>query len=168
VFSRQAVLTATVITVALVFCAAAVADNYHYARTARDDATARAIALKRSDFTTRLGLTGGQAKPDETADNTICAGYRPKESDLTVTGDARSSFSNAKAGIIIVESDIGVMKTAAMTATDFKRQLPTMTAQCAAKEFSKDHLTVLTWTPLGPARCNCDQSASYLHLRDRH
>lgn len=143
-------------------CGAALADNYRYERTAHDDAAAAAVALKPSDFPAQFALRGGPTKPDETPDHDSCYGYRPKESDLVVTGDAETKYANAKAGIVSIDSQVELLKTRAMTATDFARSLPMLSSRCMFTIAKQEHIHLVgSWLMLGAARCVCDQSASF-------
>lgn len=157
---RGAVAATAVI--ALVVCGAAAADNYRFQRTAGDDATAAAIALKRADLPSQLRLSGGRTKPDEKPDNTSCFGYHPKESDLVVTGDAETRYANTGAGIATIGSQVELLKTPAMVATDYRRALPMLSARCGSTVAKQEHLHLVgAWLELGPAACTCDESASF-------
>ena len=147
---------------ALVLCAAALANNYTFKRTATDDAKAAGGLVKGGDFPAQFHLTGGRVKPDETPDNESCNGYRPKESDLVVTGDAESSFHDS-AHSVVVDSQIELLQTSTMAATDVKRSLPMLTKSCQVQEAKQDHVKLVAFIPMGPARCGCDFSQTSLY-----
>ncbi len=144
----------------LALCGAALADNYSYHRVARDDASAAALTLKRSDLPASLRLTGGRVKPDETPNTETCNGYSPKESDLVVTGDAATRYSNKAAGILGVYSQVQLMKTSAMAATDVVRGARMLSRACSAQSAKSEHLKLLSFKSLGRATCACDFSDS--------
>ena len=147
-------------TLVLALCGVALADNYSYHRNAHDDGTAASIVVRGSDLPATFRLTGGRVKPDETADNTTCNGYRPKESDLVVTGDAATRFSNKAAGILGVYSQVQLMKTNSMAATDVTRSVRMLSRECSAEEAKSEHLKMVSFKSLGPATCACDYSES--------
>ena len=158
---KQAAVSAALAALVLVLCGAALADNYTYHRTARDDATAGSIAVARGAFPASLRLTGGRVKPDETPDTDSCNGRVPKESDLVVTGDAETRYSSRTSGIVMIDSQVTLLATGAMVKTDFARQLPTLTRSCSLQEAKQEHLELVSWKRLGAARCACDYSMSF-------
>jgi hypothetical protein len=97
--------------------AAAAADKPKVHLTAADQAAARAVDIKHSDFGAANGWTGGPTKPDLTS-SFPCTTYHPKQSDLVITGAAASSWKN---GQLELDSDIQVMQTAAMVRLDWQR-----------------------------------------------
>jgi hypothetical protein len=160
VIRKQVAVSAAVIALVLVLCGAALADNYTYRRTSRDDATAASITVKRGVFPTTLQLTGGRVKPDETPNTDTCNGRTPKQSDLVVTGDAETRYSSKTTGIATIDSQVTLLESAAMVRTDFARQLPTLTRSCTVQQAKQEHLKLLSWKKLGAARCTCDYSTS--------
>ena len=85
----------------------------------RDQAAARAAVLRRSDVRP-AGWTGGPIKPDLSPPET-CRNYRPKQSDLVLTGAAESSFlrSDGRA----MDSEVKVLRTARMVSLDWRREV---------------------------------------------
>jgi hypothetical protein len=146
--------------VALLLCGAALADNYAYKRTAADDAKAASVALKVRDFPAQLRLAGGAVKPDETPDNESCNGYQPKESDLVVSGDAETRFQTHD-GSVAVDSQIEILKTSAMAATDVARSKRMLSVACQLQAAKQDHVKLVSYVPMGAARCSCAFSASF-------
>jgi hypothetical protein len=158
---RSTLVTAAAGLLVLVLCGAALADNYTYRRTAADDARAASVALRSGDFPVQLQLKGGAIKPDETPDDESCNGYRPKESDLVVSGDAETRFQNAN-GSVAVDSQIELLKTSAMAATDVKRSKRMLSVSCQLQAAKQEHVKLVSYVPMGPARCGCAFSASYV------
>ena len=99
--------------------------------TAADQAAARATLLKASDLGT--SWTGG-VKPAGKPSPPSCPGFAPKESDLTVTGHALSTFQ--KDGVD-VESDVEVLQTSAFVRTDFSRTIRPPLARCLGLTFEQ-------------------------------
>jgi hypothetical protein len=161
VIRKQAAISAALVALVLVLCGAAFADNYTFRRTAHDDAIAASIATPKSAFPASLALAGGRVKPDETPNTDTCNGRVPKQSDLVVTGDAETRYSSKSSGIAMVDSQVTLLETAAMVKTDFARELPTLTRACSLQEAKQEHLQLVSWTRLGPARCACDYSMSF-------
>jgi hypothetical protein len=91
---------------------------------AADQASARAVVLRRSDL--GAGWTGGRIKPDLTSQVT-CASYHPKVSDLVVTGAAASQFRGT--GIALV-NEVEVFRTAAMVDRDWRRSIVPAAVPC--------------------------------------
>ena len=146
--------------VVLVLCGAALADNYKYERTSVDDAKAAAVTLEAHDFPAQLHFAGGAVKPDETPNNESCNGYRPKESDLVVSGDAESRFHNPGSSVG-VDSQVELLKTSAMAATDVKRSKRMLSVTCQVQAAKQDHVKLVSYVPMGAARCGCPFSASF-------
>jgi hypothetical protein len=82
-----------------------------------DQAAARAAILRRGDLGS--GWTGGVRKPDPPS-VINCPGYKPKQTDLVLTGAAEALFQRAG---FILQSDAQVLKTRAMVAKDWKRSV---------------------------------------------
>ncbi len=145
----------------LVLCGAALADNYTYRRTAADDAAAARVTLKAGDFPSQLALSGGAVKPDETPNNESCDGYRPKESDLVVTGDAEARFHDAHRSLA-VDAQVQLLQTASMAATDIARSRRMLTVACQLQAAKQDGVKVVSYVPMGKVRCGCPFSVSYV------
>ena len=76
---------------ALAVTAGALGDSYTVRYKAADQAAARAVVPRRADLGTTAQWKGGPAKPD--LSSLTCPGYRPKQSDLIVTGAAASEWT---------------------------------------------------------------------------
>lgn len=159
--SRRTIAGVTVVVVALAVCGAAFADNYMYKRTAADDAAAASDTLRKTDFPAQLRLTGGRVKPDETPSNDSCNGYRPKESDLVVSGDAESRFHDSTRSIV-VDSQAQLFRTATMAATDVRRGQPMLSSACQAQAAEQEHVKLVSYSNLGHPRCSCDFGVSVM------
>jgi hypothetical protein len=111
------------IAAALVVAAAASASGTdkeprHY--TAADQAVAHAIVLTQGDLGS--AWKGGAKKVDTSAPPT-CPNFDPRQSDLVVTGDAESEFSDAAAGVQY-DSEAQILQTAHMVQLDWQRSIP--------------------------------------------
>jgi hypothetical protein len=112
--------------VAAVLAAAAVTAGAAFADTGRkqiklaaaDRAAARAALVRRSDLPGAPWL-GGRMKPDLSQTST-CRDYRPKQSDLVLTGAAESSFTR-RDGRLYVDSEVHMLRTARMVRLDWQR-----------------------------------------------
>lgn len=157
---RHLVVFSLVVGLALAVTAAAFGDHYVFRRTAADESLARSLLLQHADFPALLKLNGGRIKPDESIDPCDFS----KRHDLVVSGDAEARFSNPSGGIAAVESSVGVFQTEAMARTDWSRELEFSTAKSVACSLGKlkDHLKLVAFKALGPARCACDESLSLL------
>jgi hypothetical protein len=124
---------------ALAAWAGATGENYRFRRTHADDAAAAAVTLKRADLPKSSTVQGGPSTPDEspeTADD-ACNGHLQVEHDLVVTGDAHSSFRDPN-GILELESQVRLFRTARMAVTDFSRDIAAGTRACLEQTFAKD------------------------------
>ena len=143
---------------ALVAAGAASAENYRFDRTHIDDSTAASVALKPTDFPAAWRLHGGRTAPDETPSTASCGGYTPKLSDLVVTGDAASAYTDPRHSID-VRSRVDLFGTAKMARADFARQKPLLTARCGPIVARERHLDVVgAYRNLGRWPCGCDDS----------
>lgn len=136
---------AAVLLIALVVPAAALAASTDPQRRIdpADQRKAGSIVLKRSDF------VAGWRKTASTADGGSdyqCAGYRPDQSDLTLTGDAEADFASAQ-GFPLISSTANVYKTRTQAMAAWTRSDRPGLAPCAAKllkeEIEKDGGTVI-------------------------
>jgi hypothetical protein len=101
--------------------------------TKADQAKARAIVLRRSDFP-----AGWVGKPNTNTsqDNPRCSTYNPDQSDLVETGDVDSpDFTRADGSF--VSSSVGIFKTAAMAKTGYARVARPELASCFGELFKK-------------------------------
>lgn len=80
-----------------------------------DQATARAIVLRRSDLP-GSGWKGGQVKPEISGGG--CSTYHPKQAGLVVTGAAATEFARSGRDF---NSLVQVLRTEHMVALDWKR-----------------------------------------------
>jgi hypothetical protein len=83
---------------------------------AADQAAARAAVLRRADLGS-AGWTGGPRKPDLSS-TMSCPGYRPKQSDLVLTGAAEADFRHSG---LSIQSVAQVLKTRSMVARVWQR-----------------------------------------------
>jgi hypothetical protein len=128
--------------------------------TKADQAKARAIVLRRSDFP-----AGWVAKPNTTTsqDTPRCSTYNPDQSDLIETGDVDSpDFTRADGSF--VSGSVGIFKTATMAKTGYARVARPQLASCFAELFAKGaapaKVQVLHVGPL-PFRRLGDRSNAY-------
>lgn len=82
-----------------------------------DQAAARAAVLRRGDFAPTSGWRGGRQKVRFAG--SPCANFRPKRSDLVVTGAAASRFTHS--GGVTFASEAEVMQTREMLERDWQR-----------------------------------------------
>jgi hypothetical protein len=80
-----------------------------------DQAAARAVVIRKADLGS--GWSGGATKPDTSA-TMSCPGYKPKQSDLVLTGAAQTNWGRPGAQL---QSIAQVLKTPAMVARDWQR-----------------------------------------------
>jgi len=90
-------------------------DVWKIARTPAGNRAAKSVMLRHADF--GAGWTGGALKPDLKS-TMPCSNYRPKQSDLTVVGAARTSWRGPD---LIVDDSANVLRTAHMVLLDWKR-----------------------------------------------
>jgi hypothetical protein len=154
---QKRIVTVTVVAVlALILADAALTENYQYKRTAQDDARAAAIVFQRSDLarTHLTVLKGGRVKPDETP-NPSRNRCNPQQSDLAITGDAESSYSDGS-GESTIDSQVNLFKTTAMASTDWNRQSPTDTAACLRESMKNERnpsVSLVSLSRLPTIRC---------------
>ena len=83
-----------------------------------DQAAARAAIVRRRDLRSKR-WTGGPIKPDLTPSPT-CRNYRPKQSDLVLTGAAESNFRQSL--LHSIDSGAKILRTARMVRIDWRRE----------------------------------------------
>jgi hypothetical protein len=83
-----------------------------------DQAAARAAIIRRADLRSKR-WTGGPIKPDLTPPET-CRNWRPKQSDLVLTGAAESNFHQGP--LRWIDSEVKVLRTARMVTVDWRRE----------------------------------------------
>jgi len=121
------------VVLALVFAAAAAADDPTVRIRPADQLKAEAALLKLKDF--GVGWAGGKRTPSKlTAPK--CPGFDPKESDLTVTGHAEARFTYAR-GSVVFDQDTQVLESEKAVATDFARVIQPKLKDCLAYELKK-------------------------------
>lgn len=110
---------------------AAIVDAPTVRITPADQAKARSLLLRQSDF--GVGWLGGpiQTSPLSPPD---CPGFDPKESDLVVTGHADARYRTAG---FELDQDVQVMKDAAAVRTDFARSISPQLAKCLAYQLGQ-------------------------------
>ena len=142
-------------------------EKYQYKRTAEDDAKAAAMVFQRSDLPPALvkTLKGGRVKPDETPGD-ACDGRVAKQSDLAVTGDAESRYSDS-VGVLGIDTQVSLFKTAAMASLNWNRQKSTMTATCFRQILAKQRNpgeSLVSLTTLPALRCGYHNASFVLEL----
>jgi hypothetical protein len=107
-------------------------DKWKIARTAAGNAAAKSEMLRRTDLA--AGWAGGAKKPD--LNSTMpCSNYRPKQSDLTVVGAARTGW-NGKGQL--VDESANVLRTPRMVKLDWKRTvIAPQVMPCLRRGFKK-------------------------------
>ena len=101
--------------------------------TKADQAKARAIALRKSDFP--AGWVG-KPNPNPSQASPRCSTYNPDQSDLVETGDVDSpNFSRADGSF--VTSSVGIFKTRKMATTGYARVARPGLASCFGELFQK-------------------------------
>jgi hypothetical protein len=158
-FPRRINLVVVVLMLALLVCGAAYADNYSYKRTRAGDAAAASMTVRRTDFPAQFRLTGGRVKPDETPNLDSCNGYRPKERDLLVAGDAESRFHDGTRDVV-VDSQVELFQSTAMAAADVRRGKRMLAPACQAQAARQEHVKLVSYSLLGRPHCSCDFAVS--------
>ena len=87
---------------------------------AADNAAARDVVLRKSDFGGVPGWSGGAKKPDLSSSGPKCANFDPKHSDLVLTGVAETEFHNSG---VYIDSEAQVLQTPAMVKLDWGRSV---------------------------------------------
>ena len=105
--------------------------------TVADQAAARAALVRRSDLPGAPWL-GGRIKPDlSQASAPTCRDYRPKLSDVVLTGIAESSFTR-RDGRWYVDSAVQMVRTARMLRLDWQRVVVAPRAiRCHRRDIAK-------------------------------
>ena len=103
--------------------------------TAADQALARSLVLRQSDLGSASLWPGGMKKPDTSAAPS-CPGYHPDESDLPITGDAESAYSNQAAGVEY-DSEAQILQTAKMVQLDWQRSVQPGLIPCLRSTLKK-------------------------------
>ena len=111
-------ITAALVVVAGAWASGTDKEPRHY--TAADQAVAHAIVLTQGDLGS--AWKGGAKKVDTSAPPT-CPNFNPRQSDLVVTGDAESEFSDSAAGVQY-DSEAQILQTAHMVQLDWQRSIP--------------------------------------------
>jgi hypothetical protein len=130
--------------VAAVLAAAAVTAGAAFADTGRkqikltaaDQAAARAALVRRSDLPGAPWL-GGRIKPDLSQAPRTCRDYRPKQSDLVLTGIAENGFTR-RDGRWYVNSEVQMVRTTRMLRLDWQRVVVAPRAiRCRRRDIAK-------------------------------
>jgi hypothetical protein len=93
-----------------------------------DQAKAAAALLRRSDL--GMGWGGGQTQTSSLTPPDS-PGFRPKESDLVVTGHADARFQFQQ-GVVELDQDVEVLASERAVRTDFSRSISPQLATCLA------------------------------------
>jgi len=101
------------------------------ALNAADQASARAVVLRRSDL--GAGWTGGRIKPDLSS-QVSCPSYHPKVSDLVVTGAAASQFRSTG---LVLANEVEIFRTVAMVDRDWRRSIVPAAVPCLRRTLTK-------------------------------
>jgi hypothetical protein len=121
---------------AVVLAEAAAADRARIEFTPAGQAAAQAAVVRRADLSASGGWNGGPAAVELSA-SLSCPGFQPKQSDLVVTGAARSTWKQA-AGLPEIDSEAQVFATARMVSVDWQRSvLSPRIVPCLRTAFSK-------------------------------
>lgn len=96
-----------------------------------DQATAKKALLTLADLPPIAAWKKTSSSKD---DDTSCAGFNPKESDLVTTGDATIGFS---APGTVVENEVDLLSTAKMVQLDWNRTFTSRFAPCLKQMFGK-------------------------------
>jgi hypothetical protein len=99
--------------------------------TPADQAKARSILLKRSDF-----AAGWKKVPPSPDSDLTCPGFNPDESDLTLTGEAEASFEHPQGLFIGSHSEVFATRDDALKS--WTRSDKPATARCLGYFFSQD------------------------------
>jgi hypothetical protein len=145
----RTVAAAAVAALALVLAQVALAESPVVRFTAADQAAARTAVLKAADL--GAGWKGGLQKNAQALSGDNCPGlWEPKQSDLVITGVAKSDLSAAG---VRISSAVQVYKTTRMARLDWERTVvhpavvPCMKRQAAAERDPSFHLVSLKSTP---------------------
>jgi hypothetical protein len=99
--------------------------------TAADQAKARAVVLKRSDF-----VAGWKKVPAPPESDEPCPGFNPDNSDLTISGEAIGNFEHTQ-GLPSVLSVVDVYVSEADAAKSWARNVKPALARCFGHFFLK-------------------------------
>jgi hypothetical protein len=145
----RAVSLLVALVLAASFATAARADKPTLALNPADEAKARTIVVQRADLGSALGWTGGAVKPSPPS-SLDCAGYNPKQSDIVLTGRAKTRF---KLPGLEVESEVQLLRSEGMVALDWRRTvtapavLPCLRAALAKGLFASQKLVSFARIP---------------------
>jgi hypothetical protein len=103
---------------------------------AADQAAARAVVIRRADLS--AGVWAGGSKKPKLAP-VICANYKPKSSDLVLTGAAESDWTGSGR---IVGSDADILQTARMVRLDWQRSVTPAGVACTVTHAGATNVTV--------------------------
>jgi hypothetical protein len=130
---RRILALAAVAALVCTATAAAGGDNYKMRMGAAGNEAARAVLLTASDI--GPGWTGGSAKPDLTND-TRCANFHPRVSDLVMNGAARATYKQPG---FQIDSESFVLASAKMVSLDWRRSISSPNfVSCGRKLVSAD------------------------------
>ena len=112
---------------------------------AADQASARAAVVQRGDVPS--SFKGGLVKPD--LSDVTCANYRPKNSDLVLTGAAESTWQGSDR---FIDSSVHLLRSSRMVQLDFQRSVSLTGVRCVLTNAGAKKVTVseVALPALGP------------------
>ena len=99
--------------------------------TPADQAKARSMLLKRTDF-----AAGWKKVPPSPDSDLVCPGFNPDESDLTLTGEAETDFEHTQ-GVLFVGSASEIFATKEDAVKSWTRSDKPATARCLGYFFKQ-------------------------------
>jgi hypothetical protein len=115
---RTLLIAAVTAVVSLAVAAGAAADEYQYKPDPADQATAKLGVLGRADIDPPFQR---MTIPGLSSTDTNCPDFRPRRSDLVITGEAESAFGEKGVSAIYTVTD--VLQTSEMMETAWRREL---------------------------------------------
>ena len=112
-------------------------NNYALKLTSADQGVARAIAIRRADLRPATHWSGGLTKPD--LSTATCAGYRPKTSDLVISGAAESDWTRPDR---ILGNQVEIFQTTQMMELDWKRAVSLAGVTCTLTKAGAKNVAV--------------------------
>jgi hypothetical protein len=97
--------------------------------TARDQAVARSLTLKRTDLSAGWKAT----KPSDDGGDLTCPGFDPNLSDLTLTGEAETEFEHPS--VAFIGSSVSVFRTSAQAQAAWSRVVRPALLRCLVHFF---------------------------------
>ena len=125
-------------------------EQRHY--TAADQALARSVVLKVSDLGSASSWRGG-ISPAETSQPRSCPNFHPRQSDLVITGDVQSDFTQVT-GSLQYHDEAQIMRNSKMVRLDWNRNVVNPAAISCLRTFfvqnlvADQHFVSLTRIPV--------------------